>query len=793
MGIRRRSRVGVDDLRSSGRPSRARRGLLAGAVAVALPTAVLTVLPASPASAVTCSPITTTPAAGLNQLVFTNTSPCDWAPPVGVSTVDVLVVGGGGGGSGGSSASGPFVWVGGNGGGGGNVTFRTSFSVGASVSVAAGVGGSAGGAGASGVSGTATAGGTGGTSSFGGLSAAGGSGGAAVNLYNTVTTGGGSGNSVNGVQSAYSGGNSSSGAYGYANVGVAAGGAGSGGTTVSCTPDAAAGFPTASINGAWGGSSPYTGPNAGCGSDGYQPTLGLFTGSTAYYGGGGGGGHSDSGRSIFTGDGGRGGGGHGGMSDGSPPDPTASTGGGGGGGYARTSSNNGAAGATGVIVVRYNDPPPSLSPVSQSVAGMPGTAITSTSALAASGFSGSVSYSIVPSLPSGLSLDPSTGVVSGTPSSASTNTYTITGLGATSGSATATLTITITASGGGGSSSGGGGSSDVSESPSVSPSVSASAVVLPNLDPIPNRVNGNVPAGGVPQGGSVYLVNGVPVPVTVSPDAVQDPTGLEVKGPDFFMRLAGYGDDADPLGLTPQQRALILQSRQQQGRSGVVSAAVDGSGAGVGVVARSGSREPRSGVLARCVLRQPMAVSSGNGFKAGSPVKFYLLPATYIGELTADASGAYSGSLPIPVGVAAGSQTLQANGFAPSGQVRSLSLGILVKPGRVVTTASEKAKVSFAPLSPVISAAGKKQLNALARKATKHGVRTVVVGFVQRTSSTGNDRSLSTLRARNVAAYLRGRGLTGAYVIRGDGVAGSGDAARRVNVTVTYQTGCQRT
>ncbi|MBU6245107.1 MAG: OmpA family protein, partial [Actinomycetales bacterium] len=92
--------------------------------------------------------------------------------------------------------------------------------------------------------------------------------------------------------------------------------------------------------------------------------------------------------------------------------------------------------------------------------------------------------------------------------------------------------------------------------------------------------------------------------------------------------------------------------------------------------------------------------------------------------------------------------------------------------------------------SPTLSAQGRKQLNALARKAKRHGVRTVAVGFVQQTSSTSNDQSLSTQRARNVAAYLRSRGVTGAYVIRGDRVAGSGDAARRVNVTVTYQTGC---
>ncbi|NQW72540.1 MAG: OmpA family protein [Actinobacteria bacterium] len=190
------------------------------------------------------------------------------------------------------------------------------------------------------------------------------------------------------------------------------------------------------------------------------------------------------------------------------------------------------------------------------------------------------------------------------------------------------------------------------------------------------------------------------------------------------------------------------------------------------------------------MLRTPLAVSSGTGFKAGSPVRMYILPSTYIGELMADASGNYSGSLPVPVGVLAGDQTLQANGFSPSGAVRSLSLGIEVKRGREVTTKAEKGSVFFEPLSTVISPQGEATLNGLVRKAKKQGVRTVVLGFVQETTTTSNDGSLSTQRARAVASYLRDRGLKGAYSVRGDGVGGPGDAARRVNVNVTYQSGC---
>ena len=381
------------------------------------------------------------------------------------------------------------------------------------------------------------------------------------------------------------------------------------------------------------------------------------------------------------------------------------------------------------------------------------------------------------SLPTGLALS-SAGVLSGTPTAAGTYTFVVKAANGTSPDAnTASITITITAAGGGGSSSGGGGSSTPVVDPTPTPTPTATATVAPavSLDPIPNQANPNIPATGVPQGGSVFLVNGVPAAVSVAPNAQQAATALDISGPDFTMKLSGRGDDADPLGLGEKSQLILQSPVAQTRRSGAV---------------RSASAGVRSAAMAKCVLREPLAVSSGTGFQAGSPVKMYILPSTYIGTLTADASGSYSGSLPVPAGVKAGAQTLQVNGFSSAGAVRSLSLGITVIPARVVTTKSEKGNVFFEPLSTVISPQGEATLNALVRKARKQGVRTVVVGFVQETATTSNDDSLSTLRARNVASYLRDRGLKGAYAIRGDGVGGSGDAARRVNVSVTYQSGC---
>ena len=89
---------------------------------------------------------------------------------------------------------------------------------------------------------------------------------------------------------------------------------------------------------------------------------------------------------------------------------------------------------------------PAITPATQTVRGQVGTAITATTAYTATGFTGAVSYAISPTLPAGLSLNATTGVISGTPTATQTTaTFTVTATGATSGTATATVSITILA------------------------------------------------------------------------------------------------------------------------------------------------------------------------------------------------------------------------------------------------------------------------------------------------------------------------------------------------------------
>jgi len=87
---------------------------------------------------------------------------------------------------------------------------------------------------------------------------------------------------------------------------------------------------------------------------------------------------------------------------------------------------------------------PTLNPPIQTVAGVIGTAITSTTAYSATYVSGTITYSISPTLPTGLSISSSTGVVSGTPTNIVAPTfYTVTAVSTTNITVTARIRIAI--------------------------------------------------------------------------------------------------------------------------------------------------------------------------------------------------------------------------------------------------------------------------------------------------------------------------------------------------------------
>ena len=99
------------------------------------------------------------------------------------------------------------------------------------------------------------------------------------------------------------------------------------------------------------------------------------------------------------------------------------------------------ASATITISVGNAAKPAKITPSRQTITGTAGEPITSTDAMNANGFAGSVTYSISPALPGRLKLDTNSGVISGTPTTVQADRdYTITG---TDGTASDSATITI--------------------------------------------------------------------------------------------------------------------------------------------------------------------------------------------------------------------------------------------------------------------------------------------------------------------------------------------------------------
>jgi hypothetical protein len=87
---------------------------------------------------------------------------------------------------------------------------------------------------------------------------------------------------------------------------------------------------------------------------------------------------------------------------------------------------------------------PALSPSSQSITGSIGVAIPPTTPFNAQGLYGTISYTISPALPAGITLNSATGVISGISySSLAPTAYIVTGIGSMGGTASAEVTLEI--------------------------------------------------------------------------------------------------------------------------------------------------------------------------------------------------------------------------------------------------------------------------------------------------------------------------------------------------------------
>ena len=315
--------------------------------------------------------------------LFTGSTLCDWVVPTGWTSVDVMMAAGGGGGGGGSWAG---THGGGGGGGGAGGVYRETVSVtpGNRISIQVGAGG-AGGTGASTQGGTTgTSGSAGGDSIFNGAGTAiGGLGGAGAS-----SDLGGTGGANGGI--------STTGSLRLSNWARHTGGSqnnGNGGGGASATYD--------------GNSASASNPGAGINGGSFAPR----SSAVIAYGAGGGANQTSTVDYLPVAP-------QGGSASGAADPGLADAGSGGGGGHgcggaaATCANRNGAAGSSGFILVSVS----AQAQISSNTAIFASVGATPTfPTLTTVGTFGSVSWSVSPSLPAGITLNTSTGAISGTP------------------------------------------------------------------------------------------------------------------------------------------------------------------------------------------------------------------------------------------------------------------------------------------------------------------------------------------------------------------------------------------
>jgi len=422
----------------------------------------------------------------------------------------------------------------------------------------------------------------------------------------------------------------------------------------------------------------------------------------------------------------------------------------------------------------------SISPTTQALTGAIGSAVTPSTAFTASGMVGTISYAIsAGTLPTGLTLDTSTGVISGTPTAISSGSLTITATGSTSGTASATLTLefknpqsplTLNSTTGTPGvalplvTSGGSGTGLISytvsdgtatgcavsggELTSTTPGtclVTATKAGDADYNSISSSLT-TVTFGATESAGSPAPSSPTPTPIeSPIPTPVESPTPKPILGPpsngvkasptptpapDFKLGSINLIPPQTPnpgvvysstnpipkllLELLDKPLAYVLQqlngdpllpelapadSIAYENGSPVQIQLVKtddengyvliGDGWQVVLEAADSSGTPlRIDESGNIILNKDRFVQfSGAGFAPGSIVKVWLFsdPAE-ISEVQADASGNFIGEAQLPEGVPVGQHTVQLNGLTGDGQLRSVSLGVVVEPVAVVPT-----------------------------------------------------------------------------------------------------------
>ncbi len=171
--------------------------------------------------------------------------------------------------------------------------------------------------------------------------------------------------------------------------------------------------------------------------------------------------------------------------------------------------------------------------------------------------------------------------------------------------------------------------------------------------------------------------------------------------------------------------------------------------------------------------------TQGAGYEPSARVNIFMMSTpVLLGSVKADENGRFSVLLPVPSTTAAGTHTVQVNGFRPDKQVLSVSMAVQV------SGANRQATLALG--SPTLDAATKKALDKLVSgsKASKV-VASLTVRDARTAAAIKADPTLAKQVATSVAGYLKAAGIKNPIKIRYATYTGKPKpAAKSILVTV---------
>lgn len=299
----------------------------------------------------------------------------------------------------------------------------------------------------------------------------------------------------------------------------------------------------------------------------------------------------------------------------------------------------------------------------------------------------SITYSLEGTLPDGLTFDPATGILSGTPTTEGAYSFRIVATNST-GETVYPFSGTVAAASRRG---GGGGGTTPDPTPTTAPTTEPTT--RPTATPSPSSTTTNSVPTPAPTG-SVILV---PTINSTAPVAYDEQNPIPQPLLDFLGLPMGYEADATGIAVLPE----LAPSETQAMQNGVFvpvklvptptgnGYVLQGDGFSITLNAVDSNGNPQKlDTDGNIILNSDRFVSfEGDGFAPGSLIKLWIFSdPTGLGDVTADANGAFKGKVQLPAGLQIGEHTVQLNGLTETGQVRSVSLGVVVEAAPVATT-----------------------------------------------------------------------------------------------------------